>query len=192
METISIYAQVTGLHLRSISCREEFCDLQVQEGEAGFRGVGTPDAFFLAANGVLAALPPRPSHLHQFNRALLCWEVDLEQARALKWEEIKAARDAAEYGGFTAGGLVYDSDAVSVRRITGAVSLAMIAQGAGAPFSQEWTLADNSTTVLDAAGMIDVGLALGAHVAAAHGHAKQLRDSIAAAGTVEAVAALAW
>lgn len=130
--------------------------------------------------GHVAEVGAQPSSLHTINTDTLMWadRRTLDQVKAEKWEEIKAARDAAEHAGFTAGGYPYDSDAVSQQRITGAVTMAMLAMQAGQAFSIDWTIADNRTLPLSASDMIAVGLALGNHVAAQHARARELRDAI--------------
>ncbi|RYY55498.1 MAG: DUF4376 domain-containing protein, partial [Comamonadaceae bacterium] len=62
----------------------------------------------------------------------------------------------------------------------------------GTAFAQDWTLANNDSVLLDADGMVAVGVALGQHVAAAHAHAKALRAAINSATTTAAVAEITW
>jgi len=108
------------------------------------------------------------------------------------WERLKAVRDAAEYGGFTYNGAVFDSDETSVRRITGAVTLAMIAQSTGEPYSETWILADNSTMQLDAQGVIGLGVAMGAHVKALFARSVAARIEVEAATTKAQLDAIVW
>lgn len=116
----------------------------------------------------------------------------LDTVREQAWTRIKAARTAAENAGFTYAGAVFDSDPVSVRRITGAVLLASIANAVGAPYAQEWTLADNTNMPLDGPAMVGVGVALGTAQSAIFTQARDLRATIAAATDVAALDALAW
>lgn len=134
-------------------------------------------------------LPPQP---------WLTWSNDtfqwvdarnLEQLRAAKWNQIKAARDAAEFGGFTWDGSAFDSDLTSQSRIQGAAQLAALAP---TTFSIDWTLADNSVRTLNAAQMTAVGEALGAHVATQHAIGRTLRTAIEAATTPGELDAIAW
>ena len=108
------------------------------------------------------------------------------------WERIKAAREAAESSGFLYNGVLFDSDPVSIQRISGAVSLAMLAQAAGQPFSQTWTVADNTTMELDAAGMLAVGVALGTHISVIFEKARDKRAAIATATTADELDAITW
>lgn len=112
--------------------------------------------------------------------------------RAKTWERIKAARDAAEQAGFVYNGMRFDSDRVSVGRIGNAVTLAMLAQMFGQPFSEDWTLADNSVVTLDAIGMMAVGMACGQYVGPIFNRARVLREQIAAATTADQLDAIVW
>lgn len=112
--------------------------------------------------------------------------------REKTWARIKLARDAAEGGGFLYNGVKFDSDPTSVQRISGAVTLAMLAQTMGTPYSQDWIVADNSTMALDAQGMISVGIALGMHVKAVFDRSKAVRAEIAAATTAAQLDAIVW
>lgn len=108
------------------------------------------------------------------------------------WERMKAARYAAEYGGFLYNGVLFDSDTTSVQRITGSVTLAMLAQSMGLPYSQNWILADNTTMELDAQGMMAVGIALGMHVKAVFDRSIAVRVEIEAATSAAQLDAIVW
>lgn len=120
------------------------------------------------------------------------WEAGLSTApldalQGALWQRVKAARDAAIDGGAATPEGVVDSDALSRSNISGAALGALIAQSAGAPFSVEWTLKDNSVVTLDASAMIALGLAVLAHVNGCHDHARTLREQIEAAADVTAL-----
>ncbi|PXA90002.1 hypothetical protein DMC47_28125 [Nostoc sp. 3335mG] len=70
------------------------------------------------------------------------------------------------------------------------MQMAMIAQGAGAPFSIDWTMQDNSSATHDAAAMIRLGVSIGQHVAACHAVALAKRAAIEAAADATALAAI--
>lgn len=97
------------------------------------------------------------------------------------WAEAKARRDgltdAPGAEATTPFGLV-QVDAKSKQNINGLVTMALIAQGAGAPFSSDFTLADNSVVTLDAPKMIGLGVAIGRYVEAVYSHARVLRDAL--------------
>lgn len=108
------------------------------------------------------------------------------------WERIKVARDAAEYGGFTFNGVMFDSDPTSRARINGAVTLAMLAQTMGQPYSEDWIAADNSAMPLDAQGVIGLGIALGTHVKGVFDRSKTVRAEIDAATSAAQLDAIVW
>ena len=116
----------------------------------------------------------------------------LEDQKLALWERVKAIRDARiETGPATVPGVgQFDTDATSRLNVNGAVTMALIAQAAGAPFSIGWKLYDNSIVELDAAQMIAAGLAVGQHVSACHARAQALGLAIEAAGDAEALVAI--
>lgn len=63
---------------------------------------------------------------------------------------------------------------------------------AGAPFSIDWTLADNTVRTLDAVQMLAVGTAMGEHISVVHAHGRQLREAIWAAEDAAALELLTW
>lgn len=113
----------------------------------------------------------------------------LEAAKDRAWTSIKAARAAAEEGNFTYDGGLYQADKV---RINGAVQLAVLAKSSGAPFSETWTLVDNTTRTLSADQVIQLGIALGQYVSELYAKGRALRQQINEAGTVDAVQAINW
>lgn len=102
----------------------------------------------------------------------------LAVARAEMREKINDLRDTLEVSGFSYLGKRIDSTPRAVERINVATLSAMAAATVGAPFSVDWTCADNSTLALDAAGVIGMVAALAAHGNALHVHARALKDSI--------------
>lgn len=135
-----------------------------------------------------------PSSWHQWDWETLAW-VDprtLDDLKAAQWALIKRARDAAEQAGFVWDGSWFDCDPTSQSRIQGGALMATTALLNSAPFSIEWTLADNTTRTLDAAQMVAVGLAMGQHIDSIHQTGRALRAQIDAATTAEAVAAVLW
>jgi len=113
---------------------------------------------------------------------------DLDQKKADKWVEIKAARDAQEFGTFDWGGYTFQCDEVSQRRIQGAVQLSAIDD----TLTLDWTLADNSVQTFNAADFIGIGLALAAHVNIGHVKSRQLRLDIDSATTEAEISAIQW
>jgi hypothetical protein len=76
--------------------------------------------------------------------------------------------------------------------LNGAVAAAQIALANETPFAVDWTLADDSTVELDAAGVIAAGLAIAGHVGTIHQRARVLKARIDAAETLAAIAAVTW
>ena len=113
------------------------------------------------------------------------WGPSIPALRDRCWAAVKTRRDQAEWAGCTTALGRVDSDPDSQRKVSGAVQMAMIAQGAGAPFGIDWTMQDNVTVAHDAPAMIAMGVAVGQHVAACHEVALGKRAAIEAAETIE-------
>lgn len=114
----------------------------------------------------------------------------IDVRRALRWEEARAYRDQRVDGGcITALGRV-DTDADSQRKIVGAVTAAMIAKQAGAAFSIDWTMADNSVVTHTADQLISMGMAVTAFLSACQRAGTAIRDAIDAAISADALAAI--
>lgn len=125
------------------------------------------------------------------NQAAALMRPPVADRKALLWNDAKVRRDAAIDAGVPVAGIgTFDSDPASRANITGAVTMALIAQSAGSPFSIGWKLADNSVVTLNAAQMIAAGLAVGQRVAACHAHAQSLGIAINAASSHAALDAI--
>lgn len=134
--------------------------------------------------------PTQPSFDHVFDWNIKQW-IDprtLQDLKDAQWAQIKQARSQAEYAGFTWDGSVFDSDAISQNRITGAVTLATLSPA----FTISWILADNTVRTLSATDMMQVGEALGQHVAAQFAHGAALRAQIEEALARAEVEAVVW
>ena len=108
----------------------------------------------------------------------------LEERKTAIWETVKAKREAlTDSPGATVQTPVGEvqSDAKSQQKILGLVQMAVLANLNSQPFSEEFTLADNTTVTLDAAQMISLGVAVGENVADVYAHARTLRGEIEAA-----------
>lgn len=116
----------------------------------------------------------------------------LDGLKAGKWEQIKAVRDRLEAEGFPYLGRTFDSDPVSVQRITTVVLAAQAAVAGGQPFSIDWTCADNSVLTMTAQQVLGLPVALATYGNTLHETARALRELIASASTAEAVAAIDW
>ncbi len=103
---------------------------------------------------------------------------------------INDERDRREELGFPYRGKLLDSTPRSVQRITAAALAAQAVLATGQPYSVDWVCADNSTLILDAAGVIGMPVALALHAAALHDHARVLKAAVADAGSEAELAAI--
>lgn len=120
------------------------------------------------------------------------WSLPLAVQQARLWERTKELRVERKAAGVTvAGAGQVQTDDVSAQNITGLVVMAQVAVANNMPFSEPFTMADNSVVDFDAPGMIAMGVAVGQYVAAVYARARDLRDAIFAPGiTVEGLAAI--
>ena len=183
-----IYSTITGEYLRTAT--RECIPYEVDTIAIGIELGGGYKHYYDKDLDLVVPMPYQPSRADIFDYDIKQW-VDtrsLQDYKTIQWDAIKQSRTLAEYGGFTWDNSVFDSDAVSQNRITGAVQLAQISPG----FNIEWTLADNTTRVLSAADMISVGTALGIHVGTHFAKGQALRTQIEAATTKEEVEGIIW
>lgn len=188
IEQVVVFEKSTG---RVVSCgTTQLPQTLVTDVLDVLLGVQAKPGLSYVEAGVVVDIEAQPSPQHEFNWATKQW-IDprtLQDFKDAQWASIKAARSAAEYGGFTWGASIFDSDSISQSRISGAVTLAMLSPA----FVIDWTLADNTVRTLTAADMIAVGVALGGHVAAQHEKARGLRVQIGGAGNQAGVLAIGW
>lgn len=142
------------------------------------------------AQGLLAALVNTPEWMGGVVSVSL--SPTLEGKRETKWNELKAERARREFGTFVYSGWVFNCDEVAQRRIVGAVLAAVIAQVNSAPYTTNWTLADDSVQSLTGAQVVAMGLALLAQVNSIHDTARTLRAALDAAITEEDIEAINW
>lgn len=141
-----------------------------------------PHSNMFYANG-WAAMPIQPSFNHIFDYDLKRW-VDsrtIEEVKEQKWAEIKLSRDLIEFGGFSYGGNVYDSDQVSQGRILGA---------AMSNTDLTWTLQNNESIDLSANELKELFVAMQAHISLTHDRSRAARELIYSATTPEEVEAV--
>jgi hypothetical protein len=132
-----------------------------------------------------------PSHYvrwHQGENPVVSPAEQLDAAKRKCWEQVKQARQSAEFGSFTCDGRVFDASAVSQSRIL------IAAQSSVFDVSRQyfWTLKDNSTVTLSAKGIQAVAKALSTHVADCHAQSRKLRALINAASSHEALVQLIY
>lgn len=162
--------------------------IEDHRGEIGYFADGTP-VEIVAVGPVTAPVvsleaPPGPYYAWSEG----AWHAQIETMRAAKLEELDAARDQAILGGFEYQGTRFDSDAKSIQRISGAVTLSML----NPSYQTEWITFDNDTVVLDAAGLAGLGAAAGLHESIQIFKARALKNAALAATTAEAIQAISW
>lgn len=173
----SIYSDA-GQFLRTLTCWDErTLEINTAPGEQVFADVENPAAKQVV-DGALVDLPPVVPAL--------------DAIKAQRWGAVRAQRDQAEYGGFDYAGGQYQSGMRSQLRILIEMAAAQAALASGAPFQVSWRLADNTEAQLDAAAMVQLGLALAAHVESCHIKGDQLRERINAATTAQEVDGIVW
>lgn len=191
----SIY-NAEGKILSIVGCDPSEVDVAVADaGGVGYLEGAFPWGRYRVHLGTAVEFPLRPSPLHTWNWQAHVWadQRTMEQKRQQRWEMVKQWRTQAEFSTFIWDGSVFDADEKSAARIAGAFALALASQMAAVPYSQVWTLADNTTRELSAADMVEVGVALGAHVAWTHNRGRELRVRIEdPAATAEEIEAVVW
>jgi hypothetical protein len=148
---------------------------------------GNPEDFYVEG-GILVEKPAQLSTQHTFDYATKQWVYDLTRHRQEKWTQIKAARNAEEFGTFTWSTHTFQCDQVSQRRIQGAVQLAQL----DSAMTLDWTLADNSVQTFNATELQQIGQALAAHVDACHVKSRTKRGEIDAATTEAELGTVVW
>ena len=166
----------------------EWQQIEDHRGEVGYTADGS--AILIHQVGpitepvVTQTAPPGPHYTWSEGS----WQADMEPMRQSKLREIDAARDIAIISGFDYNGVRFDSDAKSIQRISGAVTLSML----NPAYVTEWITFDNSTVTLDAAGLAGLGAAAGQHEASQIFKARGLKNAALAATTVEEIQSITW
>lgn len=114
----------------------------------------------------------------------------LDQAQAQAISRLTDSRDDLEYANFSYNGNTFTASDTDQRRINGAVTLAMLAQGAGTTFSITWLDANNNGVSLDGPGVIGLGQALATQVLGAFSRYGTALTAVQAATTNAAVDAI--
>jgi hypothetical protein len=185
----AIYDISSGETLRVAICGDDQVSQIIEAGE-GFIEIADQGFPGYVDGEVYRVRPAAPSSNHDWDPAGRGWTLNVQRARAKAWARTKRSRDAAEFGPFSWNGLAFDGDANAQRRINLAVLAAQAALQAGAAWSVEWTLSDNTAVELSAADMLGVAEALGAGIKAAHDRARAIRVQIEAADDEAALGAV--
>lgn len=99
---------------------------------------------------------------------------------------INEKRDEIERSGFPYLGKIFDSNPLSVQRITTVVQTAQIAYASNTPFEINWTTADNSTILLTIQDILGLPVALALYANSLHLHAADLKNQVINAATDQA------
>jgi hypothetical protein len=136
----------------------------------------------------------RPNPRAEWDWTLMDWKINaqLSELKEMKWEEIKRLRADNAAAGFTFNGHEYDSDHEAIRNITGAVTGALVAQGASRSVSIDWTTKNNATVNLNGQQLMDLGDAALLHVNTQYAIARSLRQQIDAASSESELDAIVW
>ncbi|QDP58956.1 MAG: hypothetical protein Unbinned2819contig1003_42 [Prokaryotic dsDNA virus sp.] len=148
---------------------------------------GEPEDYYVSG-GELREKSERPSSAHFFNYDTAAWELNLDEAKAQAWDNLKLDRDAQEFGAFSYNAWMFDADADSQARINSAAQAAMIDD----TFDAIWTLADNTTQALTATQLKELCKALSNHIKAAHDRGRIVRAQVEAATTIQELEAISW
>lgn len=150
MKTISVYDQITGQVLRTVTCQEEDVLLNVKSGES-WLDAELSDETHYAQNGELVPFPAKPSPHHEWDWTTKSWLPNHDAARAAKKAEIETELSRRLY--LPCNG--FDADNASRERISGMI--ARLQRGDGLPAGwvgwrdasnqQQW-VTDDAATVL--------------------------------------------
>lgn len=139
--------------------------------------------------------PPPADITAKWDSAARQWIADLPAMQNLKWDEIKAAREAAGNAPIEYLGKLFDFDEKARNNLRDAVIAAQSASALSIPFPDvSWTLYDNTTATLTHTELLAFPLQSGiVRIGAVHAYARTLRDEIFKVGaTVASVAAVKW
>ena len=179
-----------GEIIQTGSCGRNQLEYQEIPGLVLLEGSAVVGKDFISESGDVVSMPNKPSTHHKFDYPTKTW-VDprsLDDHKTAQWALIKAARNEAEFGGFTWDGSMFDSDQVSQARIQGAVLLAT-----GNPdFVVDWTLADNTVRSLTADDLTAISQALGEHTSLQHSRARNARALLDQATSISEVQAISF
>lgn len=164
-------------------------------------GEGSAQTHYVDAGALVAYTPEQaaakalaPDFPAAWSNETFAWvdQRTFAQAQADKWAEIKAARDAEINGGVVWDGSRFDSDETSRGFITSAFVLAGNPTIAAAAFPKLWKLSDNTTRMLSATDVVDVGMALNTLVQGCMNQGDALLTQINAAQTLAQIDVISW
>jgi len=166
---IAIY-DASGVILRFVDCPASQVDIQVGEGEE----------FYLNC-------PTTATHIINGNPVTIETAILIETTKSEHLARLKNARDAEESGGFSFVGKDFDSDPLSIQRIT---VTALAAQGS--ELSIDWTCKDGTVATLNSAQLKGMLVTMVQRGDAIHKKWRQRKAAVMAASTKEEVEAITW
>jgi len=166
----AIYKISTGEILRFVICPPDHVSVQCREGEE----------FFLNC-------PKDATHIINNTPATIEPVIPIETIKSERLTRLKNARDAEESGGFTFMGKDFDSDPLSIQRIT---VTAMAAQGS--ELSIDWTCKDGTTATLNSAQLKGMLVTMVQRGDTIHKKWRQRKQAVLSASTKEEVEAITW
>ena len=158
--------------LKSGYTNKEYADCAVEANQTG-------KIMTILENGdVDLTTPPEPS---------------LDELKEIMVANMKKKRDVLEQSGFTYLDKVFDSDTVSIQRISIACLNALEAlRTNNTAFSIEWTCKDNSNIALSAEQLVGLSAALAYHSGTLHEKYRQIKEAINSKETAEEVYTINW
>jgi len=150
--------------------------------------------YFSIANLVLTAFPERPSPAHRFDYAAERWTDprSLDELKAAKWAEIKAAREVANSGPKVTSFGTFDATPEDRANIAAVVAIGQTAAKHGYPSGVNFTLADNTRVAFTLDQFENAAMQVGAQVQANFDKADTLRKQIDAATTAAELDLIVW
>ena len=177
MSDYTIYRVSDGEIVFSVTCDESLLHIYLSDGLAYLDGNFRSSEFFVNnseaveySESVRVTKASRPLHAAEWSNVSMSW-VDtrpLDDLKAAKWAEVKAARDQTEFGPFEWNGYVFDGDESAQRRLTTAYAAAKEAIELNVPYSTFWKLADNSPITLSAHDKLRSAIVTGKQIGRAH------------------------
>lgn len=146
------------------------------------------------SNNTPVVFPPKPNKDVKWDWSVKAW-IDsrtLDEIKNAKWSEIKLARLKNLANPLVTPYGIFDCNTVSRANITQTVQYIQIAAINNPSATVTFTLKDNSTVALNSTQMTEVGILLGQHVEQVYNTARNLRELIINATTIEDINTISW
>jgi hypothetical protein len=180
-----------GQILRTVTCPKDQVSAQIKVGESVMEGRANDDKHYIdITTKSIVDIPIAPSDAHTFDYSTKTWVLSTSEAIKFTWNRAKKYRELKLAGGFSWGTYTFDSDPNSQQLIQGATIAAQIAVTANLPFSKTWTLADNTTLVVNSNDMFLIAKALGDFIEKCYIAGQQFRNTIELATNTDEILAL--